>query len=159
MAAWTGGAPAVHIGNVGDFNAQFADGSPGVRRAGGHYACLAAFYSPSPRILVLPWQVEDFWAREPARVLEWQDVEVYGAVAGEDGGVTEGLRSRPALHRRGREAESLDAGGSCGMTCPPAVVGSALGPTCDHAQGRASAQWHAWPVAGGCAEDGVSCSG
>ncbi|MEU0811566.1 hypothetical protein [Streptomyces sp. NPDC005970] len=104
MAAWTGGAPAVHIGNVGDFNAQFADGSPAVRRAGGHYACLAAFHSPNPRILVLPRQVEDFWARELARALEWQDVEVYGAVAGEDGGVIEGLRSRPALLERIRES-------------------------------------------------------
>ncbi|MGY0064526.1 hypothetical protein ACWY4P_50250 [Streptomyces sp. LZ34] len=100
MAAWTGGAPAVHIGNVGDFNAQFADGSPAVRRAGGHYACLAAFYSPNPRILVFPQQVEGFWVRELARVLEWQDVEVYGGVAGDDGGVAEALLARPALLER-----------------------------------------------------------
>lgn len=104
MTAWTGGAPAVHIGNVGDFNAQFAGGSPAVRRAGGHYACLAAFYSPDPRILVLPRQVDDFWVRELSRVLEWQDVAVYGAVAGEDGGVAEALRSRPALLERIRRS-------------------------------------------------------
>ncbi|MEU5028011.1 hypothetical protein [Streptomyces milbemycinicus] len=104
MTAWTGGAPAVHIGNVGDFNAQFADGSPAVRRAGGHYACLAAFYSPDPRILVLPRQVDDFWVRELSRVLEWRDTAVYGAVAGEDGGVVEGLRSRPALLERIRRS-------------------------------------------------------
>ncbi|MGO4757224.1 hypothetical protein AB4212_52930, partial [Streptomyces sp. 2MCAF27] len=94
----------MHIGNVGDFNAQFAGGSPAVRRAGGHYACLAAFYSPDPRILVLPRQVDDFWVRELSRVLEWQDVAVYGAVAGEDGGVAEALRSRPALLERIRRS-------------------------------------------------------
>ncbi|MDX3227990.1 hypothetical protein [Streptomyces sp. ME19-01-6] len=94
----------MHIGNVGDFNAQFADGSPAVRRAGGHYACLAAFYSPDPRILVLPRQVEEFWVRELSHVLEWQDIAVYGGVAGEDGGVVEALRSRPALLERIRRS-------------------------------------------------------
>ncbi|OMI35999.1 hypothetical protein [Streptomyces sparsogenes] len=94
----------MHIGNVGDFNAQFADGSPDVRRAGGHYSCLAAFYSPEPRILVLPGQAHDFWTRELSRVLEWPDVEVYDEVAADDGGVARGLLSRTALLDRIRRS-------------------------------------------------------
>ncbi|MCP3753346.1 GNAT family N-acetyltransferase [Streptomyces sp. TBY4] len=53
--AWTGGGAAVHIGNVAEYNAQFADASlDREQRAAHHYACLAAFYSPRPAALVLP---------------------------------------------------------------------------------------------------------
>ncbi|MGW2995026.1 GNAT family N-acetyltransferase, partial [Streptomyces sp. NPDC001193] len=42
--AWTGGGPAVHVGNVAEYNAQFADASlDREQRAARHYACLAAW--------------------------------------------------------------------------------------------------------------------
>lgn len=60
--AWTGGGRAVHVGNVAEFNAQFADASlDREQRAAHDYACLAAFYSPDPAALVLPRAVPRGW--------------------------------------------------------------------------------------------------
>ncbi|MFI1147874.1 MULTISPECIES: GNAT family N-acetyltransferase [Streptomyces] len=105
--AWTGGGPAVHVGNVAEYNAQFADASlDREQRAARHYACLAAFYSPCPGALVLPAAVPPGWIGRVGRLLEWEGVEVYDGLA--DGGpglpATAGLcdavRARPVLAGR-----------------------------------------------------------
>lgn len=104
--AWTGGGPAVHVGNVGEYNAQFADASlDREQRAAHHYACLAAFYSPWPRALVLPGAVPPGWIERVGRVLEWQGVEVYdglvdGGPAQRGSGLSDAVRARPALAGR-----------------------------------------------------------
>ncbi|MGW8781715.1 GNAT family N-acetyltransferase [Streptomyces sp. NPDC055796] len=115
--AWTGGGPAVHVGNVAEYNAQFADASLGrEQRAARHYACLAAFYSPWPGALVLPAAVPAGWLRQVGRLLEWEGVEVYDgladggsglpAAAGPPdaglsvGGLSDAVRARPALAGR-----------------------------------------------------------
>ncbi|WP_106977211.1 GNAT family N-acetyltransferase [Streptomyces sp. NRRL S-244] len=105
--AWTGGGPAVHVGNVAEFNAQFADASLArEQRAAHHYACLAAFYSPWPGALVLPGAVPPGWIERVGRLLEWEGVEVYdGLAAGGPGlppnaGLSDAVRARPALAGR-----------------------------------------------------------
>ncbi|MER5873908.1 GNAT family N-acetyltransferase, partial [Streptomyces sp. NPDC002044] len=76
--AWTGGGRAVHLGNVAEFNAQFADVSLDREQLPAHhYACLAAFYSPCPAALVLPRAVPPGWAGLVCRQLGWTGVEVY----------------------------------------------------------------------------------
>ncbi|MFK0218221.1 GNAT family N-acetyltransferase [Streptomyces vinaceus] len=101
--AWTDGGPAVHVGNVAEYNAQFADASlDREQRAARHYACLAAFYSPWPRALVLPGAVPPGWIRRVGRVLEWEGVEVYDGLAEggpglPDAGLSDAVRARPAL--------------------------------------------------------------
>ncbi|MCB5181304.1 hypothetical protein [Streptomyces antimicrobicus] len=103
--AWTGGRPAVHVGNVAEFNAQFADASlDREQRAAHHYACLAAFYSPLPAALVLPRTVPAGWVELLARQLEWQDVQVYDGLAAGGGSRADGgpalsaaVGARPAL--------------------------------------------------------------
>ncbi|WP_223837530.1 GNAT family N-acetyltransferase [Streptomyces venezuelae] len=82
VAAWTGGRPAVHVGNVAEFNAQFRDSSlDPVQSAAHHYACLAAFYSPLPAALVLPRPAPPGWLELLARRLDWPAVELYDGVA------------------------------------------------------------------------------
>ncbi|MET9604362.1 GNAT family N-acetyltransferase [Streptomyces sp. NPDC006512] len=100
--AWTGGAPAVHVGNVAEFNAQFRDPSLDVgQRAAHHYACLAAFYSPCPAVLVLPRAVPAGWVRLVGRQLDWgPEVEVYDGLAERGSGLSEAVRARPVLARR-----------------------------------------------------------
>ncbi|MFF2197928.1 GNAT family N-acetyltransferase [Streptomyces sp. NPDC058157] len=102
--AWTGGGPAVHVGNVGEFNAQFADTSLGrVRRAAQDYSCLAAFYSPRPAALVLPGPVPRWWAGMVGRALGWEPgVEVYDGLAGRGPDLSEAVLARPALAGRVR---------------------------------------------------------
>ncbi|WP_406365322.1 GNAT family N-acetyltransferase [Streptomyces sp. NBC_01546] len=97
--AWTGGGRAVHLGNVAEFNAQFADVSlDGEQRAAHHYACLAAFYSPDPAALVLPRTVPRGWTERVCRRLGWSGVEVYDGLAEEGGpGLSDAVRARPAL--------------------------------------------------------------
>lgn len=97
--AWTGGGRAVHLGNVAEFNAQFADVSlDGEQRAAHHYACLAAFYSPDPAALVLPRTVPRGWIERVCRRLGWSGVEVYDGLAEEGGpGLSDAVRARPAL--------------------------------------------------------------
>lgn len=96
VSAWTGGGRAVHIGNVAEFNAQFPGALADVRHGGEHYACLAAFYSPHPAIVILPRPVDGSWMRGLAQQLGWGEVEVYSGVGG-DGGLSESIRARPAL--------------------------------------------------------------
>ncbi|MEV6573933.1 GNAT family N-acetyltransferase [Streptomyces sp. NPDC051577] len=99
--AWTGGGPSVHVGNVAEFNAQFGDPSlDREQRAAHHYACLAAFYGPRPAALVLPLAVSPGWARLVGRQLEWGEVEVYDALAQTGPGLSDAVRSRPALAAR-----------------------------------------------------------
>ncbi|MFF2775424.1 GNAT family N-acetyltransferase [Streptomyces sp. NPDC058052] len=125
---WTGGGRAVHLGNVAEFNAQFA--RPGADRkrfsrvgygerhgavrngalpatggneeriAAGHYASLAAFYSPHPAVLVLPRVVPRGWIELAGRQLGWAGVEVYDGLEGPDGGLLDAVRGRPALLSR-----------------------------------------------------------
>ncbi|MFI5670004.1 GNAT family N-acetyltransferase [Streptomyces sp. NPDC051704] len=102
--AWTGGGPAVHVGNVAEYNAQFADASlDREQRAARHYACLAAFYSPCPGALVLPAAVPPGWIGRVGRLLEWEGVEVYDGLADggpgrpADVGLSDAVRARPAL--------------------------------------------------------------
>ncbi|MCX4529769.1 MULTISPECIES: GNAT family N-acetyltransferase [unclassified Streptomyces] len=96
--AWTGGGRAVHVGNVAEFNAQFADASlDREQRAAHHYACLAAFYSPEPAVLVLPGVVPDSWVRRVGRALEWEGPEVYDGLAEGGRALSDAVRARPAL--------------------------------------------------------------
>lgn len=96
--AWTGGGRAVHVGNVAEFNAQFADASlDREQRAAHHYACLAAFYSPYPAALVLPRAVSRGWTELVCRQLGWSGVEVYDGLADGDPGLVDAVRARPAL--------------------------------------------------------------
>lgn len=99
--AWTGGARAVHIGNVAEFNAQFADASLDREQlAAHHYAALAAFYSPEPAALVLPRRVPVGWAALVGRQLGWGEVEVYDGLAESGPGLSRAVRARPALVER-----------------------------------------------------------
>ncbi|MFI7179615.1 GNAT family N-acetyltransferase [Streptomyces spororaveus] len=96
--AWTGGGRAVHLGNVGEFNAQFADATlDREQRPAHHYACLAAFYSPYPAALVLPRPVPRGWTELVCRQLGWTGVEVYDGLLDTDPGLADAVRARPAL--------------------------------------------------------------
>ncbi|MEV0411249.1 GNAT family N-acetyltransferase [Streptomyces sp. NPDC050448] len=99
--AWTGGGPAVHVGNVAEYNAQFADASlDREQRAAHHYACLAAFYSPRAGALVLPGTVPQGWIERVRHVLEWEEVEVYDGLVDRGSGLSDAVRARPALAGR-----------------------------------------------------------
>ncbi|MEU8437712.1 GNAT family N-acetyltransferase [Streptomyces sp. NPDC029216] len=100
--AWTGGVPAVHVGNVAEFNAQFADASLDREQRPAHdYACLAAFYSPRPAALVLPRPVPRGWTALVGRQLGWgPEVEVYDGLVERGTGLSEAVLARPALVRR-----------------------------------------------------------
>ncbi|MCY0929924.1 GNAT family N-acetyltransferase [Streptomyces sp. H27-H1] len=100
--AWTGGAAAVHVGNVAEYNAQFADASlDRGQTAAHHYACLAAFYSPRPAALVLPRPVPQGWISLLGRQLDWPaGVEVYDGLAERDPDLSDAVRARPALAAR-----------------------------------------------------------
>ncbi|WP_323187986.1 GNAT family N-acetyltransferase [Streptomyces sp. NBC_01264] len=100
--AWTGGGAAVHVGNVAEYNAQFADPSlDREQRAAHHYACLAAFYSPRPTALVLPRPVPPGWISLLGRQLDWPaGVEVYDGLADRGPGLSDAVRARPALTAR-----------------------------------------------------------
>ncbi|WP_328929279.1 GNAT family N-acetyltransferase [Streptomyces sp. NBC_00190] len=96
--AWTGGGRAVHVGNVAEFNAQFADASlDREQRAAHDYACLAAFYSPDPAALVLPRAVPRGWTELVCRQLGWTGVEVYDGLVERGPGLSDAVRARPAL--------------------------------------------------------------
>ncbi|MFI1283672.1 GNAT family N-acetyltransferase [Streptomyces sp. NPDC020858] len=96
--AWTGGERAVHVGNVAEFNAQFADASlDREQTAAHHYACLAAFYSPYPAALVLPRPVPKGWTELVCRRLGWTGVEVYDGLVEQGPGLSGAVRDRPAL--------------------------------------------------------------
>ncbi|MET9885457.1 GNAT family N-acetyltransferase [Streptomyces sp. NPDC006430] len=104
--AWTGGGPAVHVGNVAEYNVQFADATlDREQRAAHHYACLAAFYSPWPGALVLPRPVPRSWIERVCRTVEWAGVEVYDGLAGPGPGLSDAVRARPVLAGRLAAAE------------------------------------------------------
>ncbi len=95
VKAWTGGRPAVQVGNAAEFN----------RMTGGdHYSCLALFATPRPGMVVLPQRVEGSWVRDTAELLGWGGVEVHDGVAG-DGRVSAAIEADDVLLRRMREAE------------------------------------------------------
>ncbi|MFJ9591470.1 GNAT family N-acetyltransferase [Streptomyces virginiae] len=99
--AWTGGGRAVHVGNVAEFNAQFADSSlDPEQEAAHHYSCLAAFYSPYPSVLVLPRAVPAGWTELVCRQLGWTGVEVYDGLVERGPGLAGAVRARPALAAR-----------------------------------------------------------
>ncbi|MFD4241668.1 GNAT family N-acetyltransferase [Streptomyces sp. NPDC058525] len=99
--AWTGGGKAVHLGNVAEFNAQFADATLDREQAAAHhYACLAAFYSPRPAALVLPRPVPRGWTELVCRQLGWTGVEVYDGLVERGPGLLDRVRERPALAAR-----------------------------------------------------------
>ncbi|MFD9358728.1 GNAT family N-acetyltransferase [Streptomyces sp. NPDC060031] len=100
--AWTGGVPAVHVGNVAEFNAQFADASlDREQRAAHHYAALAAFYSPYPAALLLPRAVPRGWIALVGRQLGWgPEVEVYDGLVERGPALSDVVRARPALAGR-----------------------------------------------------------
>lgn len=93
--AWSGGGPMVRVGNVAEFNGQFAGGV----RGPDHYSCLAAFCGPCPAMIVLPQRVHDWWVRDISAVLGWGEVEVHSGIAG-DGRVSEAILARPDLLER-----------------------------------------------------------
>ncbi|MEO3974545.1 GNAT family N-acetyltransferase [Streptomyces sp. CAU 1734] len=100
--AWTGGRRSVHLGNAGEFQAQFGGAAgPATRRAAAHYSCLAALAGPHPAAVVLPAAVPAGWIDMVARRLGWARVEVY------DGLTESELLDRPALVRRLRSAGPL----------------------------------------------------
>jgi N-acetylglutamate synthase-like GNAT family acetyltransferase len=100
VRVWTGGRRAVHLGNVAEFQAQFDGASHDVseeaRRAGSHYACLAAFASPHPAILVLPRPAPRAWIELTARQLAWDQVEVFDGLD-DPAGLVAAVLARPAL--------------------------------------------------------------
>lgn len=114
--AWTGGRAAVHVGNVAEYNAQFADASlDREQHAAHHYACLAAFYSPRPAALVLPRPVPPGWISLLGRQLDWPaGVEVYDGLAERDPGLSDAVRSRPALAAR-LTGTAAEAGADTGV--------------------------------------------
>ncbi|MFE9561700.1 GNAT family N-acetyltransferase [Streptomyces sp. NPDC006487] len=118
--AWTGGGAAVHVGNVAEYNAQFADASlDREQRAAHHYACLAAFYSPRPAALVLPRPVPPGWISLLGRQLDWPaGVEVYDGLAERDRDLSDAVRSRPALAAR---LTGAGAGAGAGTGAAPLV--------------------------------------
>ncbi|MFJ7154053.1 GNAT family N-acetyltransferase [Streptomyces sp. NPDC101118] len=107
VRAWTGGRRAVHLGNVAEYNRQFADPTlDEAQEPAHHYSCLAAFYSPHPAALVLPLTVPEGWLATVSRQLGWGEVELYDGLAegtSGRGGVRSGLAARPALAARLRE--------------------------------------------------------
>ncbi|TCO59734.1 GNAT family N-acetyltransferase [Actinocrispum wychmicini] len=92
---WSAGGQTVLVGNVAEFNGQFAGGV----RGPDHYSCLTAFCGPRPAMIVLPEQVGQWWVREVGAVLGWGEVEVHSGVAG-DGRVSEAILTRPDLVER-----------------------------------------------------------
>jgi len=88
VAAWTGGRPAVHVGNAAEFN--------GLLPHRDHYSCLAVLSSPHPAAVVLPQPVDGAWIRELADALGWGEVEVHSGIA-EDGRISEAIADRPSL--------------------------------------------------------------
>ncbi|MEV8533584.1 GNAT family N-acetyltransferase [Streptomyces sp. NPDC051211] len=101
VAAWTGGRPAVHLGNVAEFNAQFRDASlDRLQGPAHHYASLAAFYSPQPAALVLPRPAPAGWLELLTRQLGWEPVELYDGVAGSGPGLSAAVLARPSLAGR-----------------------------------------------------------
>lgn len=111
--AWTGGRRAIHLGNVTGFQAQFGGLTEHSRRGGAHYACLSAFASPHPAVLVLPKAVPEGWTALVGRQLAWEPVEVFdglepddassrgifprGASPGGGDGLVAAVLARPAL--------------------------------------------------------------
>ncbi|MFJ7204103.1 GNAT family N-acetyltransferase [Streptomyces sp. NPDC098789] len=101
VAAWTGDRPAVHLGNVAEYNAQFGDASLDREQlAAHHYAALAAFYGPRPAALVLPRPVPAWWVEQVARQLDWPRVEVHDALAPDRRSLSAAVGARPALAAR-----------------------------------------------------------
>ncbi|OQD57333.1 hypothetical protein BM536_004965 [Streptomyces phaeoluteigriseus] len=101
VRAWTGDGRAVHLGNVGEFHAQFPGAAPSHNPP--HYACLAAFAGPHPALVVLPLTVEPAWMRGLVRQLAWSEVEVH-CVDAPGGALSQAVLDRPALARRIRSA-------------------------------------------------------
>lgn len=97
--AWTEGRRAVHLGDVGDFDAQFGVPGPELMQLSRHYSCLAAFYTPDPALLVLPLAVDPAWTDWLTRALQWGPVEVHSGIA-PDTGLAEALEARPRLRER-----------------------------------------------------------
>jgi len=95
----------VHLGNVAEFNRQFAGRVEGPD----HYSCLAAFCGSRPVMIVLPQRVEDWWVRDVAAVLGWGEVEVHSGLAG-DGRISAAIQDRPDLLDRLRGATILPWG-------------------------------------------------
>ncbi|MFD9301411.1 GNAT family N-acetyltransferase [Streptomyces sp. NPDC060048] len=130
--AWTGGAAAVHVGNVAEYNAQFADASlDREQRAAHHYACLAAFYSPRPAALVLPHAVPAGWIALVGRQLGWPaGVEVYDGLAERDPRLSDAVGARPALTARLTGAGGRAGSGTDGAGWGEGAVGAvgAVGP-------------------------------
>ncbi|WP_231618854.1 GNAT family N-acetyltransferase [Nonomuraea sp. SBT364] len=91
VAAWTGGRPAAHVGNVAEFN--------GAPPGPDHYACMAVFAGPLPEVVVLPVPVDEAWIGGLADELGWGGVEVHDGIA-PDGAVSAAIARRPALARR-----------------------------------------------------------
>jgi Acetyltransferase (GNAT) domain len=96
LQAWTGGHRAIHLGNVTEYQAQWGDVPADARRASSHYACLAAFASPHPAVLVLPRPVPRAWIELAARQLAWDPVEVFDGLD-DPAGLTAAVLARPAL--------------------------------------------------------------
>ncbi|MFD7032367.1 GNAT family N-acetyltransferase [Streptomyces sp. NPDC059917] len=101
VALWSGDRPAVHLGNVAEYNAQFGDASLDREQlAAHHYAALAAFYGPRPGALVLPRPVPAWWVAQVARQLDWSRVAVHDGVAPDRRSLSAAVAARHALAAR-----------------------------------------------------------
>ncbi|QFU91099.1 hypothetical protein [Amycolatopsis sp. YIM 10] len=103
-AAWTGGRRAVHVGNVAEYNARFADLDADSVRGGHSYADLAMFYSPHPEVVVLPGPLDSSWVELQRRALRWDPIEVHSGVTGGPD-LTGAVLDRPGLVRRLTDAD------------------------------------------------------
>jgi hypothetical protein len=100
----------VHLGNVAEFNAQFADASlDRSQDAAHHYAALAAFATTRPAALVLPRPVPRGWVELVGRQLDWPGVEVYDGLVAGGPGLSAAVGARPALAARVTGAGSASA--------------------------------------------------
>ncbi|MGW1766438.1 GNAT family N-acetyltransferase [Streptomyces sp. NPDC002073] len=118
--AWTGGVRAVHLGNVAEYNRQFADPSLAglTPDAAHHYSCLAAFHTPHPAALVLPRPVPECWLPLLSRQLHWDDVELYDGPGAAETGRSRAGAADPAPEPGPRSEPALSAA----VTARPALA-------------------------------------
>jgi hypothetical protein len=129
--AWSGDLRPVQLGNVAEFNDQFRGGRLHSGQLAGerHYACLAAFYSPHPGVLLLPGEIDTSWLTVATGQLQWDPVEVYDGL-GTGAGLSDALSARPALVERIRRLRSpvIAWGRTAGFDRLLAAVDPAGGP-------------------------------
>jgi hypothetical protein len=136
---------AIHVGNVADFNEQFfartfsPDHRASWRRESDHYACLAAFYSPTPAAVLLPLEPDPVWLEDISAALEW-DKPIFETGLFGHPSLTDSIEARPGLVERLRAIGGpLLAWGACdslGRLASLVRVGQECDPFTDLASSR-----------------------